>query len=98
MRREKNKEKHVNGAMFLTPPTISERQDLGPQRRKKKSKGKKKAVTFVDIPEAFFLEDEERNQLLPPRAGLLGPQPRLPLPPPPAHTGGEGTWISVGTC
>jgi hypothetical protein len=68
----------------VTPPTISERQDLGPQRRKKKSKGKKKAVTFVDIPEAFFLEDEERNQLLPPRAGLLGPQPRLPLPPPPA--------------
>jgi hypothetical protein len=69
----------------VTPPTISERQDLGPQRRKKKSKGKKKAVTFVDIPEAFFLEDEERNQLLPPRAGLLGLQPRLPLPPPPAQ-------------
>jgi hypothetical protein len=43
------------------------------------------SVTFVDIPEAFFLENEEKEKLLPPRAGLLGPQPRLPLPPPPAQ-------------
>ena len=67
----------------VVPPTMSECQDLVPvTKQNKKLEGKKKAITIVNVPEVFFLEDEERNQLLPPWARFLGPQPHMPLPPP----------------
>jgi hypothetical protein len=77
----------------VTPPTLSDRQGLGPPRTKK-SKGssskhplpllpKDNTSDFVDISNVYNLEEEENNyQLFQPMAGLLHPQTRALLPPP----------------
>jgi hypothetical protein len=75
----------------VEPPTASDCQELGPKqiRRLKGLSRKPKALltndrTFANIPELFFLKNEDKDTPLPPRAGLLNPQPQLPPPPPPA--------------
>jgi hypothetical protein len=79
----------------VTPPTLSDRQGLGPPRTKK-SKGssskqqlpllpKDDTSAFVDVSDIYNLEEEENNyRLFQPMAGLLHPQTRA-LPPPPVQ-------------